>query len=142
MARFEKLVGTFVITALMILALTSWLVSVQDKNDAAQKIEDNAIFNDSLSGLTQVIETSNEEAESKYAVFNSEEPKTGFGSIVLFGIVSVGKSFSNIIFQFFGAIIKFPLIILGISATVYNLVLTWLIIIAIVAVWLLYKLGG
>jgi len=142
MVKFDTLVGKFVLSAIMISCLFLFIIVMQEKDGSVDPISEDPIFNQSFSALSKSIDQSNEESESKYNVFISEEPKAGFGSIVLFGIVSVGKSFSNIVFSFFGAIIKLPLFVLGIPATIYSLILTWLIIIVIVSVWLLYKLGG
>ncbi len=142
MGDFKEIVGKIVLAGLLLLALFSFIIIVQSDNDAVDKIADDSVFNSSLSGLIESIDDSTEAAEEKYDVFNSEDPKPGFGSIVLFGIVSVGKTFSNIVFGIFAAVIKLPLIILGVPSTVYNMIITLLIISVIVAVWLLYKLGG
>ena len=142
MAGFKDIVGKFIIASLLILSLFSFIIITQSDNEAVSELRDEEVFNDSVSSLIDSIDSSTEAAEEKYDVFNSEEPKAGFGSIVLFGIVSVGKTFSNIVFGTFGAIIELPLKVLGVPPNVYNLILTLLIIIIIVAVWLLYKLGG
>lgn len=142
MADFQEIAGKFIFSMLVIFALMMFVVSVQNSEDAAQKIDNNSIFNNSLSGLSTQISSTSTEAGDKYDVFNEETPQPGFGSIILFGIVSVGKTFSAIVFGFFGAILKLPLIVFGIPASTYNLLIVWLIITIIVAVWRLYKLGG
>lgn len=141
MADFKDLVGKFLLSALMLLALFSYIIIIQNDNEAADPLKNEEIFNDSLNNLITSIEEGTASAEEKYGVFSSEEPKTGLGSIVLFGIVSVGKQFSALVFGVFGAIIKLPLVVLGIPPNVYNTVLTWLIITIVVALWILYKLG-
>lgn len=142
MGKFDGLVGKFIVAAIMFLGLFNLIIMVQDNNNAVQPAAEDQLFNDSFSSLIEEIEESGDDAQEKYDVFNSEEPTPGFGSIVLFGVVSVGKSFSNIVFSFFGAMIRFPLAFLGIAPSIYNLILTWLIIVMIVAAWLLYKFGG
>lgn len=142
MSDFKSIVGNFVIAGLIIVSLFSFSIIVQEENNAVDPIKNNEVFNNSFTDLIDTLNSNTEEAEEKYDVFNSEDPKAGFGSIVLFGIVSVGKTFSGIIFGTFGAIIKLPLIVLGIPATVYSQIIVLLIIFVIVAVWLLYKLGG
>ena len=142
MSRFQELVVNFSIVAIMVMSLFSFFIIVQEQNDAVDPLRDNAVFNDSFQQLIGTIENNTRDAEEKYGVFNDEDPKAGFGSIVLFGIVSVGKTFSSIIFGTFIAVIKLPLVILGIAPSVYNLILVILIISVIVSVWLLYKLGG
>lgn len=142
MSEFKEMVGNFIIAALMIVSLFSFSVVLQEENNAVDPLKNNEVFNESFSGLINTLNSNSEDAEEKYGVFNSEEPKAGFGSIVLFGIVSVGKTFSGVIFGTFGAILKLPLIILGIPSTVYSQIIVLLIIFVIVSVWLLYKLGG
>lgn len=142
MGDFKNIVGKFLVAALVIFSLFSYIIITQSENDAGDPLRNEQRFNESLESLIVSIDASTEAAEEKYGVFASEEPKSGFGSIVLFGIVSVGKTFSSIVFGVFGAIIKLPLTVFGIPATVYSMILTWLIILVIVSVWLLYKLGG
>ena len=142
MGEFKNIVGKFLIASIMMLSLFSFILIIQSDNDAEDPLINQDPFNESFQSLIENINRSTEDAQEKYGVFNSEEPKSGFGSIVLFGIVSVGKTFSNMVFGFFGAIIKLPLIVLGIDPNIYNLILTWLIVLVIVSVWLLYKLGG
>ncbi len=142
MVKFEKLTGKFILSAMMIVSILSFIVITQSANNASDPIINQDIFSDSFSGLISEIENGTESANEKFGVFNSEQPKPGFGSIVLFGIVSVGKAFSQIITGFLTAIVKLPLAVLGIPPNIYNLVITWLIIALIVGAWLLYKLGG
>ncbi len=142
MAGFKELFGKFIMIALILLPLMSIIVVLQDDNDSAQKLGENNVFNETFGELINVIGNATDEAGEKYDVFNQENPKPGFGSIVLFGIVSVGKTFSNVIFGFFLATIKLPLIVLGIPPSIYNLAITWLTVFVIIVVWLLYKLGG
>ncbi len=142
MSRFQELVLNFSIVAIMVLSLFSFFIIVQEQNDAVDPLKNNAVFSDSFEQLIGTIENNTRDAEEKYGVFNDEDPKAGVGSIVLFGIVSVGKTFSSIIFGTFIAVIRLPLVILGIAPSVYNLILVILIISVIVSVWLLYKLGG
>lgn len=142
MAGFKELFGKFIMVALILLPLMSLIVVLQDDNDSTQKLGENNVFNETFGNLVDVIGNATQEADEKYDVFNQETPKPGFGSVVLFGIVSVGKTFSNVIFGFFLALIKLPLIVLGIPADIYNLLITWLTVFVVVVVWLLYKLGG
>ncbi len=142
MGQFDQIVKKFIVVALVFLGVFSLIITTQSSNDAQDPLSNNKEFSEIFGNLTATIDSSSVEANQKYGVFNEENPKVGFGSIVLFGIVSVGKSFSTIIFGIFEVIIKLPLIILGVPPSVYNLIITWLIIVVIVAVWLLYKLGG
>lgn len=142
MGDFKEILGKFFLIALVCMALFNIIVSTQEENSAQSKLVDEEVFNSSFNLLKISVDDSTERAQEKYDVFISEEPKTGFGSLVLFGIVSVGRTFSNIVFGTLSAVIRLPLIVLGIPASTINLIIAWLIIVVIVAVWLLYKLGG
>lgn len=141
MVKFEDLVGKFIVSTILILSMFSLIIVVQSENNAVDPLENDETFNDTFFELIASIDNSTETSQEKYDVFNTEEPKGGL-AIVLLGIVSVGKSFSNIIFSFFTVIIKLPLVVLGIDPNVYNLILSWLIILAVVAAWFMYKFGG
>lgn len=141
MGDFNKLVGKFLIAALLIAALFVFIITTQSDNDSVDPLRNQQTFNDSLESLLENIDESTASAEEKYGVFNSEEPKTGQAGINLYSVVSVGKTFSSIVFGFFGTIIKLPLIVLGIPPTVYSLLITWLIIFVIAALWVFYKYG-
>lgn len=141
-SSFENITIKFILAAMLLISVFSFIIITQSDNEAVDPIGNNPVFNETMGNLVNKIDNGTSSAQEKYDAFSSEEPQTGFGSIVLFGIVSVGKAFSQIIFGFFGAIIKLPLIILGIPASIYNLIFMWLVIIVIIAAWLLYKLGG
>lgn len=142
MGEFNKILGKFFLIALMSVALFSVIVFTQEENSVNGKMIDEEAFNSSFNKILLTVDDSTEKSQEKYDVFLSEEPKAGFGSLVLFGIVSVGRTFSNIVFGTLSAVISLPLTILGIPASTLNLIIAWLIIVVIVAVWLLYKLGG
>lgn len=142
MGNFNELIGKFILAAIIIVSIISFMVITQRGNDSTSQLEDNKIFNQSFSALSANINNSTGFAQEKYNAFNAESPQTGFGSILLFSIVPAAKAFSEIAFGIFGSIIKFPLVVLGIPVDIYSLIITWLIIAIITAVWLLLKLGG
>jgi hypothetical protein len=141
MGDFNKLVGKFLIAALLISSFFIFIVTTQSDNDSIDPLRNQESFNRSLESLLENIDESTTSAEEKYGVFNSEEPQRGLGGINLYSVVSVGKTFSSIVFGFFGTIINLPLIVLGIPSTVYSLLITWLIIFVIAALWVFYKYG-
>lgn len=139
---FQDITGNFLWLALFIFAGAAWIVSIQVSNEAVQPIAEDSLFNDSFQSLQTSLSELETEGTTQYDQFTGETPKPGFGSIVLFGIVGAGKTFSNIIIATFWILLKVPLIVLGIPQTIISVLATWLIITIIVAVWLLYKLGG
>lgn len=142
MAEFSDILSKLVLVMIIVFSSMLFIVSLQVSDSAPQQLAENSIFNDSLSGLTAEIASATSEADDKYTVFNSETPKEDSVSIILFGIVSVTKSFSNIVLGFFTTIIKLPLVVFGIPQAIVNLILVMLVIVLVVSIWRVLKLGG
>ena len=142
MARFENLFGNFVMIGLMVLALFSLIIAVQMKNDAAQPIIEDDLFNSTYGLLQGNISSLENTSKDKYHLFSAEKPAPGIFSIVLFTIVNIGRTFGDIMFVMFAVIIKLPLVVLGIPQTVIAMILSFLTISIIIAVWIVYKFGG
>ncbi len=142
MANFQDMFGNFLWLGLFVLAGFTFIVFTQDSNNAAQPIIENELFNESFEDLSSTLGGLEDTSGLQYGQFIGEEPKTGFGSIVLFGIVSAGKTFGNVVIGLFTILIKLPLVVIGIPQTLFSVIITWIIISLIIAAWILYKLGG
>jgi hypothetical protein len=142
MSNFDGLIGKFVMLGIVLLSLFSFIVYTQSDNSSTDPLSNNPAFSKVLSNLTSQAQASGTSANNGSNSFFSENPQSGFGSIILMSIVSIGKTFSSLVYGFFSIAIELPVVILGIPVSIYSLLITWLIIIVIVALWLLYKLGG
>ncbi len=142
MAKFEDLFGNFVMVGLMVLALFSLIIIVQIDNDAAQPLADSELFNSTYGSLNETIGSLEGTSATQYNLFSKETPTPGFGSIVLFTIVSVSKTFGNMIFALFILLIKVPLIVLGVDPTIVSMIISFLTISVVIALWIIYKFGG
>ncbi len=142
MAKFEEIFGTFALLGLMVLALFSVIISVQGNNDAPQPLADNELISGTYGSLNDTIGSLEGTSATQYDLFSKEKPSPGFGSIVMFTIVSIGKTFGNMIFAVFILIIKVPLIVLGISQTIVSMIISFLTITVVIALWVVYKFGG
>ncbi len=142
MAKFEDLFGTLAFLGLMVLALFSVIIIVQRDNEAEQPLADNELISGTYGGLNETMGSLQGTSAIQYDLFSKEKPTPGFGAIVMFTIVSVGKTFGNIIFTFFTLVIKVPLIVLGIEDTIVAMILSFLTIITVIALWIVYKFGG
>jgi len=132
----------FGLLALIVFGLLSIVIITQSTNDAPQKLINDARFNDTFISLNKSLSTLEETSDTQWNSFKSETPLAGFASIVMFTIVNIGKTFGTVIFAIFSVIIKLPVLILGITPTVTSMLLAWLTISVVVALWILYKLGG
>lgn len=137
-ATFYKFIGL----ALLIVGLLSLTFILQDNNDVGNPISNNSLFNDTATSLKSSISSSEDSSKTQQENFNEENPRPGFGSIVLFGIVSAGKTFTNMVWNFFPLIFKIPMIILGIDSVIVSTFISILTITIIIGVWIVYKLGG
>ena len=142
MAKFEDIFGNFVMVGLMVLALFSLIIIVQMDNDAPQPLADDELFNSTYGSLNETIGSLEGTSATQYNLFSKETPTPGFGSIVLFTIVSVSKTFGNMIFALFILIIKVPLIVLGVDPTIVAMLISFLTISVVIALWIIYKFGG
>lgn len=140
--NFGQIFGAIALTAIMVLGLLLAASGIQEQNNAVQPLSSNALFEDTLGNLSTTLDANEGVAGTQYNAFINEEPPKGVFSILLFGIVSVGKSFANMVQLIFSTVIKLPLVVLGIPPTVVSMVLAWLVIGICTALWVLYKLGG
>jgi len=142
MARFQEIFGNLAFVGLMVLALFSVIIIVQGTNEAVQPLTDNELISGTYGSLNETMGSLEGTSSVQYDLFSKEKPSPGFGAIVMFTIVSIGKTFGNIIFTFFTLIIKVPLIVLGIEQTIVAMILSFLTITTVIALWVVYKFGG
>lgn len=142
MAQLNEIFGNMAFLGLFILAGLGFVVVTQANNDAVQPLSDDALFNTYYGNLSDNLEGLETIGTTQYGQFTEEVPEPGFGSILLFGIVAVGKTFSNTTLSLFTFIVTLPLHVLGLPVTLISTLVTYLIIGIIIAGWSLYKLGG
>ncbi len=142
MAQFQDIFGNFLWSALIIFGLLSVIFIVQSNNSAEQPLSENELIGGTHSNLLGNLSNLEGTSEAQYNLFSTEKPPPGLISIVLKSILTVGKTFGAVIFGFFSLILKIPLIVLGIPATVTAMLVSFLTISVIIALWLIYKFGG
>ena len=142
MGRFEELFGNMVMLGLVILALFSVIIIVQQDNAAEQPLSDDELISATSGSLNETISALEGTSSTQYGLFSSENPSPTFGSIVLFTIVSIGKTFGSVIFSVFILVIKVPLIVFGIDQSIASMVVSFLTITVVIALWVVYKFGG
>jgi len=142
MVKFEELFIGFALAGLLIAAIFAFGITLQSNNGDGDKIEDIAILNDSYSELITDLGSSRDTAQTQVGIFDKEVPTAGFGSLILFSIISSGKVFKGIIVGTFNTLIKLPVSELGLDPLITAVLSTVLILIMIMGLWVLYKLGG
>lgn len=142
MGQFENIFGNSVMIGIMVLALFSVIFIVQKDNLASQPLVEDELFNSTFGSLNETLANLEGTSSSKYALFSEEQPAPAFGAIVLFTIVNIVKTFGDIIFVVFTLVIKIPLIVLGVDPTIISMLISFLTITIIIAMWIIYKFGG
>lgn len=142
MVKFEDMYGTFAMIGIMALALFSIVFIVQKDNLASQPLVEGELFNETFGNLNETLSSLEGTSSSKYSLFSKEKPVLGFGAIVLFTIVNVVRTFGDILYIIFTLVIKLPLIVLGIDPTIISMLVSFLTISVIIAMWIVYKFGG
>lgn len=142
MATFQENFFNFLHLGLFVFAGLSFVIIVQSNDDAAQPVINNSLINNSYVSFGGNLSNLESSSQTQYSQFTGEVPQAGFGSIVLFGIVSAGKTFGNVILGTLSLVLKIPLFILGIPQTVVSNIITATVITIIITAWVLYKLGG
>lgn len=142
MATFYDTFINFMLAGLFIFAIFSFITVFQNENNTDDKIQDNSIINDSFYDLTTDLTGFRDKSQAQKSLFESETPTGGFGTILLFSILSVGKVFNGMMISIFNTIIKLPMAFLGLDIIVVSVLSTILILTIIIGLWAVYKLGG
>lgn len=142
MAKFYDLFVNFMLVGLVILSLFSFGVFFQEENNLDEQFIENSLMNETYSNLRTQLGELRDESQAQKTLFESENPTSGFGTILLFSIVSSGKVFNGMVVGVFNTIIKLPTVFLGIDPVVLSVLSAILILAIIIGLWRLYKLGG
>ena len=142
MARFLDLFLKFMFIGVIVLSLFSFIVLFQSENRVSNQFVDNALINSTFSNLTIKLQGLESQTQTQKDLFETEDPKTGFGSLILKSIVSSGKTFNSIIVGVFNIIIILPVVFLGLDKIIVSIIMTVLGILIIFGLWSAYKLGG
>ena len=142
MGSFLDLFLKFMFIGVIVLSLFSFIVLFQSENRVSNQFADNALINSTFSNLTLKLQGLESETQTQKDLFETEDPKLGFGSLILKSIVSSGKTFNSMIVGVLNIIIILPVVFLGLDKTIVVIIMTVLGILIIFGLWSAYKLGG
>lgn len=140
--QFDNIFTKMAMIGLFIFCLISFIVFVQSDNNALDKLIDNSLINKTYGSLGNDLNTMRNSSQQQLTLFQKENPTGGFGTILLFSIVSVGKTFMNMITGVFNITINLPVAVLGVDKAVVGVLSSILVLTLIIGAWILYKLGG
>lgn len=142
MVKFEELFVNFALGTLLILSIFAFGIQLQADNNAQESIRDNTLLNSSFGQLQQDLGGMRDQAQTQRELFEQETPTTGFGSLILFSVVSSGKVFTGITVGSFNVLVKLPMILFGVDPIVSSVLSAILGVLIILGLWFVYKLGG
>ena len=142
MAKFYDFFMNWMFVGLVIVSLLSFGVFYQEDNSADNKFIDDSLMNETYNTLKTDLGALRDKSQAQKTLFESENPTSGFGTILLFSIVSTGKVFNSMIIGVFNTLIKLPTVVLGVDPIVLSVIGTMLILTIIIGLWIVYKLGG
>ncbi len=142
MAKFYDLFMNWMFVGLVVVALLSFGVLYQEDNNANGKFIEDSLMNQTYTSLRTDLGELRDQSQAQKTLFESENPTSGFGTILLFSIVSTGKVFNSMIIGVFNTIIKLPTVVLGLDPIILSVIGTMLILTIIIGLWIVYKLGG
>ncbi len=142
MVKFLDLFTKFVIMGLVVISMFTFTAFFQSENNIDNKFIDNSLMNETFNSLRTKITGFRDISQDQKNLFESENPTRGFGTILLFSIVSAGKVFNGMLVGIFNILIKLPVVVLGLDPVVVSALSTILILTIIIGLWIVYKLGG
>lgn len=142
MVKFEELFIQFALGTLLIVSIFAFGISLQSDNNATETIRNNTLLNSSFGQLQEDLGGMSGQTQTQRELFEEETPTAGFGSLILFSIVSSGKVFTGITIGTFNVLIKLPMVLFGVDPIVSSVLSTILVVMIIFGLWFVYKLGG
>ncbi len=142
MAKFYELFINWMLIGLVIVSFLAFGVFYQEDNNVENEFIENSLMNQTYSSLKTNLGGLRDTSQAQKTLFESENPTSGFGTILLFSIVSSGKVFNGMIISTFNTLIKLPTVILGVDPIILSVIGTMLILTIIIGLWIVYKLGG
>jgi len=139
---FYKAFVNFIILGLLIFGILAFAIFTQSDNDVSDKLIDDNLINNTFENLGNELGTIRDDAQAQKTLFESENPTIGFGTILLFSIVSAGKVFNSMMIGVFNLLIKLPVTVLGLDPIVTSVLSAILLLTIIIGLWIVYKLGG
>ena len=142
MSNFQKMFIGFTLAGLLAFAIMTFGVTLQQDNNANETLLENTLINSSYQSLQVNFNDMRNRSQTQRELFEEENPTVTFGSLILFSIVSSGKVFTNVMVQNFNILFKLPTALFGVNPVISSIMTTILLVSIIIALWVLYKLGG
>ena len=141
-ASFRELFITFALIGIFVFASISFIVTTQTDNEVENTILENEDINRTYVDLESNLNSTRSQVQTQKDSFESENPERGFGSLIIFSIVGVGKTFAGITLGVYNIFIVLPSAVLGIPRIVVGILTAILVVSLILLIWRVYRAGA
>lgn len=142
MVKFSNLFLNMMLVGLVVISIFGFSTFFQEDNNVENPFIENSLMNNTYSKLKTDLGGLRDDSQAQKTLFESENPTGGFGTILLFSIVSTGKVFNGMIVGLFNTLIKLPVVFLGFDPIIISVLSTMFLLTIIIGLWFIYKLGG
>lgn len=139
---FRETFITFALIGIFVFASISFIVTTQLDNDVENTILEDDIINKTYIKLETNLSDFESTTQTQKESFEEEIPERGFGSLIVFSIISVGQKFTGLIALVYNVIIVLPASIIGIPKVVISVLSSILIVSLVLLIWRVYRVGG
>ncbi len=92
---FRDMLLLFSVISLFVFSTISFVVVFQEENNASSTLLENELINRTFVDLSNTISNQETTTNTSKGAFESENPAPGFGSLIIFAIVGVTKTFTG-----------------------------------------------
>lgn len=139
---FRQVFTIFSLIGLFVFATLSFAITLQEDNSVTDTILNNSQINRTFERLQSNLTSVGNETQQQRQNFESEIPERGFGSLLIFSIVSVGQKFTATIIGTYNILIVLPASIIGVPTEVIGVLGSILLVTLILLAWRVYRVGS
>ncbi len=139
---FREVFITFALIGVFVFAGISFIVVTQRDNGVENTILENDVINRTYSNLETDLSGFSSNASAQKGKFEEENPERGFGSLIIFAIVGIGRKFTGMIIGIYNIIIVLPASLLGIPSIVISVMTAILLVSLVLLAWRVYRVGS
>lgn len=139
--KFGNLVIGIILVGLFFFSLTAFAVQTQTNNPTNSSLQNDAVFNSTYNSIQSSLITTSGTANTTKNVLETDTPTAGFGSLIFFSIVGIGKLLSGTTIGMYNIIEGAAYHYIGISPIILGAISAILLITIVLAAYRLYKVG-
>lgn len=142
LTSFKDVFITFTIVGIFMFAMISFVFELQDSNGVINTIKENELLNNTFNRLETNLSTFGSQAQTQKDNFESEIPERGFGTLIIFSIVTVAQKFTGMVIAIYNTMVLLPASVLGIPPIVVSGFNAIVLIILVLLSWRVIRLGS